>query len=484
MIFKLSTDCLNEIIEYFEEDKITLHSCLLVNRFWCRISVRILWRNIWNYEYNIIYQHETRVATSILSTLIACLPNESKDTLYKNDILISTPTPNPPLFNYPAFCKVFSINGIYKTTRIGLQFFDDNQIYIALKEIIKMFITQISSLKKLIYYDYYNIFLNNISFPHLPDYFIDLLELRCNSNIHSEFFYQLSQTCHNLKSLTIEFENKVSNMLKELISLQKNLKQLNLFIYEENNWINIIPSLAKHSNTMTKFHIYGDNYSLSLSFISSFSNLQDIKFSYIDENFKELQYVKFPKLQILKILYQCFKPEYVIKFLEINGNNLKECYFGEGNNSLNLSIAKFCPNIKKLFVEFSNNELDILITILNSCQYLESIGSWFGSGALSEKQILESITKYSSKYFYELKIYNFSSSELIPEDLETFFLDWENRTPKKPINLIIFRSIYKNLDSNKENMKIIEDYKNLSIIKKFEIREITDIEFEEDLDYY
>ena len=102
MAYRLPADCLNEIFEYLEEDKPTLHSCLLVNRLWCEISVRILWRNVWN----LIYPHWIRslkVDASILSTLIACLPNESKELLYKNNIFISTPTSKPPLFNYAKF---------------------------------------------------------------------------------------------------------------------------------------------------------------------------------------------------------------------------------------------------------------------------------------------------------------------------------------------------------------------------------------------
>ena len=85
---KLPADCLNEIFEYLEKDEATLHSCLLVNRLWCEVSVRILWRSIRNY-----------------STLIACLPNESKEILYKNEIIFSTLTSKPPIFNYASFCK-------------------------------------------------------------------------------------------------------------------------------------------------------------------------------------------------------------------------------------------------------------------------------------------------------------------------------------------------------------------------------------------
>ena len=90
---QLLVDCLIDIFEYFVDHKITLLSCLFVNRLWCEVSVRILWRSIRNY-----------------STLIACLPNESKEILNKNGIIILTS--KPPIFNYASFCKVFSFNQI------------------------------------------------------------------------------------------------------------------------------------------------------------------------------------------------------------------------------------------------------------------------------------------------------------------------------------------------------------------------------------
>ena len=49
MTCQLTTDCLNEILENLENDKITLRSCLLVSRLWCKVSVKILWRNVWKF---------------------------------------------------------------------------------------------------------------------------------------------------------------------------------------------------------------------------------------------------------------------------------------------------------------------------------------------------------------------------------------------------------------------------------------------------
>ena len=92
---QLPADCLNEIFEYLEDDKFTLYSCILVNRLWCEVSVRILWRNSYN-NYN----------SRTYNTLISCLPNESKEIISENRIVISTKTLKPPIFIYAAFSNI------------------------------------------------------------------------------------------------------------------------------------------------------------------------------------------------------------------------------------------------------------------------------------------------------------------------------------------------------------------------------------------
>ncbi|RIA90187.1 hypothetical protein C1645_876264 [Glomus cerebriforme] len=416
---QLPADCLNEIFEYLEEDKPTLYSCLLVNRFWCKISIRILWRDIWD---RIAHHYEMGEVSIILGTLVACLPNESKELLFRNEIFIPTSTSNPPLFNYPAFCKVLSIDVI---CRLIYKYFDQNNLqnkeYLVVNEVIKMFVNQNSSLKRLTYYWTCDIDPNDISFTCLSEAKVcltDLSELNCTSSLPAEFFYQLSQICHNLQSFTIDIEEEASN-------------------------------------------------DCSVSFVTLFLNLQEIKFLFLGgtkfEGFEKLQYVTFPKLQILNISYQVPKPEYVMKFLENNGKNLKEFYIGENNGALTLSITKFCPNLKKLFILFNNDELDILKAIFNSCQYLESIFFWCGKRFLGENEVLETVAEYSPKNFCELKIYNDTVTELLPEELESFFISWESRTPKKSLNLVIVKDLYDSLEVNEENMEIIKKYKNLAL---------------------
>src|SRR5438046_1302425 len=44
---KLYGDVLYLILQELQDDKITLHSCLLVNKTWCEMVIPILWKNPW-----------------------------------------------------------------------------------------------------------------------------------------------------------------------------------------------------------------------------------------------------------------------------------------------------------------------------------------------------------------------------------------------------------------------------------------------------
>ncbi len=178
------------------------------------------------------------------------------------------------------------------------------------------------------------------------------------------------------------------------------------------------------------------------------------------EDFKKLQYVNFPKLQVLKIPIECPKPEYVMKFLENNGKNLKNLFVHADDNALSLSIAKFCPNLKSLFIMFNSGEVEILKTIFTNCQYLESIKIWCGSKGyyLTENEVFETVANHSPNNFCELKIYCLDF--ISPEKLQSFFISWKNRMSKK-----LLRLIFIDYKIEEENMKIIKKYENLGIVK-------------------
>jgi hypothetical protein len=137
--------------------------------------------------------------------------NESKELLHKNEIFISTPTSKQPLFNYLAFRRDLLIYKIKETVfnvlknKLFIKVEDKNDL--VTNEIMKMFANQIPSLKKLTCYN--NNFDNtsNFSFHYYFPGVRKLSELNCSSNLSSNFFYQLSQICHNIQSLSISFDS-------------------------------------------------------------------------------------------------------------------------------------------------------------------------------------------------------------------------------------------------------------------------------------
>src|SRR6266542_2082656 len=143
MSCQLPADCLDEIFEYLSDDKVTLYSCLLVNHLYCKIAVRILWRDVCYLENN----DRPHVPLSIISTLVACLPKETKDRFYRYETLNITPTHKPPLFNYASFLKTISIDKITNIIEVTSRYFKHPNSL--LQELLKMFMNQISSLKYL-----------------------------------------------------------------------------------------------------------------------------------------------------------------------------------------------------------------------------------------------------------------------------------------------------------------------------------------------
>ncbi|RIA86772.1 hypothetical protein C1645_828769 [Glomus cerebriforme] len=464
MSFQLTFDCLKEIFEFLEKDKATLFSCLLVNRIWCGISVIILWRQICDIPKSI-------------DTLIACLPNESKDLLLKNGFIISTPTSKLPLFNYPSFCKILPISCVIKRQRKFRS--NCHKTSLLTREILKMFMKQNSSLKELIYdIDYYEYkvincsgakkvpnYINFLDFPGARDYLKNISRLFCCSNTYPGFFYRLSQICHNIQLLNIEYENSFPIGLYDLINSQNNLKYFSLERrygqYDEynKNYTKIVSSLTNHSDTLKTLYLHGkENYG-SLSFITKFTNLQELDLSLEYENvdyFKELQYHTFPHL--VSLHFNCPKVEILINFLKNNGKTLNNFYVEEYDVSLYLAIAKYCSNLKLLDIVIDEGES--LKAIFTNCIQLESMLVELN---YSGKELLEIVARYSPENFHKLKLTNYRT-ELLPEDYESFFTSWKDRIPLKSISfeIIDFMSY-----SSEETEEIMKKYKSLGVIKDF-----------------
>jgi hypothetical protein len=471
MTCPLNADCFTEILEYLENDKNTLHSCLLVNHLLCKVSVEILWRNIWNFKLN------SNAQLQIINILFACLPNKSKKLLCE-DGTIFIPTSKPPLFDYASFFKALSIGDItimvklfQESKKLGKTGSSGNPNHLnrlkknrdlLTEEILKMFTKKISL--KLFNYslDDYNKKISNdiilTDFPGAKDCLKNLTELKCID--HPDFLFQLSQICYNIQSLEISYQNHFisnNNELGKLISSQDNLKCLKLKQFYDYELIRISNSLKKKSNKITKLHLESSEilYNLlSLSFIVDFTNLQELSLLINCCNkveYEKLNYVIFPKLRYFAIEGDILD-EILYKFLENNGENLEEfknlSHYSYYYESINLAIAKFCLNLKSLHLFHKSKTLT---SILNSCQQLERIIVYCDYQSLD---LLEIIARNAPKNLHGLEL---RESYLRPDELECFFKIWKDRMPNKSLSFII--------KINEKNEKVINKYKKLGVIK-------------------
>ncbi|RGB38891.1 hypothetical protein C1646_691229, partial [Rhizophagus diaphanus] len=62
----LPVDCFEEIFRFLQEDKTSLHSCILVNRLWCENTAPFLWRQPFFFI-------GTTPSEKLIRTYISCL---------------------------------------------------------------------------------------------------------------------------------------------------------------------------------------------------------------------------------------------------------------------------------------------------------------------------------------------------------------------------------------------------------------------------
>src|SRR5947199_5110308 len=93
MTVMINTDVLSIIIYFLRYNKQSLHSCLLVNRLWCTLTIPILWRDPWIFFYRLenvsIPTTQTR-SLRLIDTYLSSLSQESIIELQNQGISVPT----------------------------------------------------------------------------------------------------------------------------------------------------------------------------------------------------------------------------------------------------------------------------------------------------------------------------------------------------------------------------------------------------------
>ncbi|RIA81875.1 hypothetical protein C1645_809861 [Glomus cerebriforme] len=234
----------NEIIQYFRDDFSTLHSCILVNRLWCRIAIPLLWEDPFsiptqNYHFIEIYLH-------YLSK-----HEQRKLNEYGID---NNLFPSNTLFNYPSFIKCLSIQIGYpiETWVASIRpkqpvnhsvrcIYYSGYTRLIYKSLFKIFIENKARLHTFeiityVYHDYLNdafeLILQN------PNFICEIKNLKLQgitylSKIDSLLSF-LSSNCNSISTFNFQFIDKLNeNFSSRIINSQQNIKTI---LFQHNNF--------------------------------------------------------------------------------------------------------------------------------------------------------------------------------------------------------------------------------------------------------
>ncbi|CAG8657094.1 15211_t:CDS:2 [Rhizophagus irregularis] len=349
----LPDDCIYYILQHLQNDRSTLFNCLLVNRFWCKSTIPLLYANP--------FVNITEKNYPIILTLIFCF-NKAEILQLKNQLgpsqinNINFDKEYKPLFEYPKYLENynhFTINSVINRCFVGYcsdLSISQNKIY---DDIIPIFhksilrqsrnIKQIDILLHLFYKESFKNFniknftsnltkLNSLSLTfHLNGTFI-------NNEIEQEFLTHIEFTkcdfnivslksfsnLYNLKYLTFE-SCKGTILLDQCEILNFASLKLKELSFKRNNWnVDVTSLMIKYLGESLQRLILIEN--LTIPVVENISmycpNLVFLRIR-IDNSFNllVLPYLKNLRISILNINISYY-----------NSNNVNEIFINLANN--------------------------------------------------------------------------------------------------------------------------------------------------------
>ncbi|GBC41985.2 hypothetical protein GLOIN_2v1655883 [Rhizophagus irregularis DAOM 181602=DAOM 197198] len=433
---RLPADCLRVIFEFLQDHTKSLHSFLLVNRLWCETTVPILWRNTKNWLLS------DKSTQTLFTTLLSCLPEDSKKLLSDNGIIIPPPTAQPLLFEYAAFCRRLSYNDINYVIDGAIgdrRLSNSRKLYskhLIKQEMFRMFLTRCSTIEFLDISDRKNTDVPLPYFTGAETSFLHLCELRCNTEIPSSIFYRMAQICRNIETLFIGYYPFDNEGLATLIEVQEKLKnfecqsQIRNTEYTEYTEYaeyttlerppkppckNIASALSTCSNKLINLAFGGDIIIIPSSTIAEIANLQVLRLDFNrnlnEEILESLEFTALPNLKILK-MGGILAPLIMLgRLIRRTRNNLEKIsLYGwatpetKSIGIFNKVVAQYAPKLKYLTTWcYENNFTDIEL-ILNSCDQLEGLTIRTLDNQLDGDILFEMLGNLNNESFSKLRI--------------------------------------------------------------------------------
>ena len=296
-------------IQYFLDNK-TLYKCLFVNRYWCRLSVTILWRepfNLYDYHYLSIK------SSTVINTLLSCLDENEISSLIPCRLNFNNQT---PLFEYGKFirnidhnkyvCNIMTWFEYPPNTVVSAVVYQDCRIQKLANAMYHMIMRQGSNLQELNLSPYNDGFIDTPRFSTLITYnpgitnlkslSIELGRIKNSENKHQnviEFISKVSKCCNgiiNCEISSLDVLSNISNMHLSSISLvadsladivkSQPLERIVLDGYGmDENVKKIVYALEFRTKTLKDLIFNGIKFKdVSLSFMSKLERLERLEF--------------------------------------------------------------------------------------------------------------------------------------------------------------------------------------------------------------
>ncbi|EXX67167.1 uncharacterized protein OCT59_019164 [Rhizophagus irregularis] len=404
-----------EIIKYFQKDYSTLHSCILVNRLWCRLAIPLLWENPFSIPRNNFCVIDIYLNDDLKMKLSECKTIDNKfsipeknyhisDIYFKTKLneykIINNSLLSNTLFNYPKFLKYLNTYNFILSVELWLRLYslrriDRLNMYVPLLTIffeneVNLHTLEIENINTSNRYSaYVNMILEVISqntnfIQNIRNLKYCVISYHINENpVIKDRMLQIIHSHQNLKKILI---NKDSlSLFKSLLSsnIYNCSNTLNTIIFYYVNFKRIInlDKIFEQLNVLESIHII-DCSSLDNNFTQQIINLTK------PFKLKSLFISKIPKIESLDLLLQksC---NYLENFRLDSCYELSQIFIQQ----LFELIIKYCKNIKLVDFDEIENQFtyQVLYLIENIQQNLNYLSICTDDGTECSSIILQNL---------------------------------------------------------------------------------------------
>ncbi|CAG8575600.1 14271_t:CDS:2 [Acaulospora morrowiae] len=373
---RIPDECIEGIVKKLGKDIKSLHSCALLNRQWCKVTVPILWR-ISSRKHNGRYE-TIRHWPKMSETILSCLSDQALLLLKAFNFELFPKDRPQPLFNYAEFLTCISESDIKKIARYAIfEMVQRNRCertLMAESHVLEqeLWVLFLACKSNLVYFEYSRDRL--ICHGEAEYRFSALKILDTDDTISSWAFQCLAKYAQNLQRLRIKLVKSGNEGLMTLIKSQHGLKEF-VIKTSQASYPGLEEALRTQVHSLTSIEF---EKNVCISSIGEFVDLRKLRIHALLD--ADILPSKFPDLQVLEISKQNVPFEFCMNIIKRRPLALRKLQWPRLNkaNGFDFKLYKrmitiFLSDVRFLSFPLTASSLLHLGVILKTCKQLEGI---------------------------------------------------------------------------------------------------------------